>query len=108
MALKNTNTNEEYPYAFMVSQRILQTVPDTIESPAEYSLSMCIKFYKIVGNNIVFDETRQLTIDIDNFNELATTDFVSGDNTHVTTLNKQQLSIKKILEDQTSTTCEVV
>lgn len=108
MALKNTNTNEEYPYAFMVSQRILQTVPDTIESPAEYSLSMCIKFYKIVGNNIVFDETRQLTIDIDNFNELATTDFVSGDNTHVTTLNKQQLSIKKILEDQTSTTFEVV
>jgi hypothetical protein len=109
VALKDTNPNEEYPFIFMVAQSIHQRTIENASDQAYYTLSMVWKYYKIDENNkIVMDESRQHSYYDENFQLTAVSDYLSGDSTHANTLGTQQLSIKKIVEQETGVTLEVI
>lgn len=108
MAVKNTDPNEEYPFIFMVSQNIQQRIPESVSEPAQYALSLVWKYYKVVDDQMVFDESRQVTCDIDEFFTKALTDYAYADDTHLSTLMAQQYSVAKIAAEVTGDTFEVV
>lgn len=108
MALKNTDTNSEYPYAFMISQHVTQRVMENADDPPDYTVHVIYRFYKIENNKVVFDPNSQLTVDIDNLVTLAVNDATNGDLTHNNTLVAQELSVKRFLETETGATYEVV
>ncbi len=109
MALKDTNPAEQYPYVFMVSQSIHQRTIENASEQAYYTLSMVWQYYKVDENNkIVFKPDDQYSYYDENFQLTATQDYISGDTTHAGTLTAQQLSIKKIVEQETGRSLEVV
>jgi len=109
MAIKDTNLAAEYPYFFMVSQSIHQKLPETAGGDAEFELSIVWQRYRLGENGMfVLDPSSQYTYFDDNFYITAALDAGLGDLTHYSTLAAQTDSIKKIIEQETGLTLEIV
>ena len=107
MALKNTDSNVEYPYIFFIEESICQQiVPKTTDVPF-YTLSLVWKNYKVDENdNIIFDDNSQQSYYDDNFYVTAVTKAGNGDMSDMNTLLAQTASIKTIVEQETGVTLE--
>ena len=108
MAIRDTNPSE-YPYFFMVSQSIHQKIPEVAGGDAEYELSIVWQRYKLgESGGMILNPSSQYTYTDDNFYITAASDAGIGDLTHYSTLVAQVDSIKKIIEQETGLTLEIV
>ena len=109
MGLKRTNPDAEYPYVFMLSQTIgQQTISNQSETPY-YTLSLVWTYYKLdVDGNITYDHNTQHSYYDDNFYLTSITDYQAGEYTNINTLTAQELSVKRIVEQETGQVLEVV
>lgn len=108
MAVKNVDLNVEYPYVFLVSQSLAQRRHNLASEAPEYTLSLTWKYYKVADTGeVVFDDSRQVTIDIDNFFELAMQDYANGYDSHLATIMMQQESVRRIVSEYTGERYEV-
>lgn len=107
--IKSTDPNAEYPNFFMVSQSIHQRIPEVAGGDAEFELSIVWQQYKVAEDgSFIMDPNSQQTYYDDSFYITAAADVGLGDFTHYTTLNAQVASIKKIIEQETGLTLEIV
>ncbi len=109
MAIRDTNTAEEFPYIFMIEQSIFQSrIFNQADNP-KYSLSLAWLYYKIEADGtMVFSSEHPESYNNDDFYVDAVVHLMDGDSTHSDTLTAQQLSVKHIIQEHTGKTLEVV
>ena len=105
MRLKSTDENDEYPYVFMISQSIAQqTVAHASDSPI-YTLSIVWTYYKVLEDgSLQYQPDGQHSYYDENFYITAITDHAGSDSTHISTLEAQIASIKKIVGQESGKT----
>ena len=109
MALKNTNTNAEYPYVQLLRLTVQQRQLDNNTQAPEYSLSMKWIYYKVENDGtIVYDNSSLFTYDDPDFYQTAVADLmVHSENAHVNTLGGMELSVQRIVEQISGNTYQV-
>lgn len=109
MAIRDTNTAEEYPYVFLIRQSLGQRQLTTINAAPEYTLSLSWIYYKVLEDgSIVYDHSSLETVDIEDFFTTALTAAGSGEMAHFNTLGAQQESVRLLVEAKTGRSFEVV
>jgi hypothetical protein len=104
MALKDTNTEEEYPYVFMVEESVFQSRITNINQTPIYGVSLAWTYYKTAENgDITFKPAQPESYYDSDFHTSAGTVAV-----HATSIAAQQESIKSIVESVSNRTLEII